>query len=72
MAAEDWRLLCGLGKKLNYEFCDRDARFDNAVNPVIVNFEGMESDDNDSSEEDTQVDETDGVALITGSKVESR
>jgi hypothetical protein len=37
---------------LQNEYYGRDARFDNAIDPVIVSLEGVECNENGSSEED--------------------
>jgi hypothetical protein len=58
-------------KELENEYYDRDARFEIAIDPIIISLGGVESDDSDSSEEDnstdTQDNEMGGIALLTGS-----
>jgi hypothetical protein len=60
---------------LQKECYGRGARFDNAIDPVIVSLEGVESNENDSTEEDKSSEAWDkemgGITLITGSTEES-
>jgi transposase len=67
----DWWPLYARVKNLEKEHYDKHARFNNVIDIIIVSLGGVESDNNDSSEEDNRSDtrdeEMDGIALITGS-----
>jgi hypothetical protein len=56
MGEKDWKPLCEHVKKLENECYDRDARFDIAVDPIIISLGDVESYNSDSSEEDSSTD----------------
>jgi hypothetical protein len=56
MGKEDWKPVCEHVKKLENEYYDRDASFDIAIDLIIISLGGVESDDNDSTEEEDTTD----------------
>jgi hypothetical protein len=64
VSGEDWRPLYQHAKKLEKAYNERDAHFDNAVELIIVSSRGVQSDDNESSEEDNSADPRDDEKYV--------